>query len=84
MDYTLDLEQLNQVQDRTIELFKNSLPYMLKAYTLNSQKEETLIGLQGIYKSLNDDEKMNFYKDALEKLKEKQEGSKEKNESPKK
>ncbi len=68
MDYSLDIEQLNQVQDRIIELFKKSLPYMLKAYELNPKRKETLIGLQGIYFSLNDIEKSEAYKKELEAL----------------
>jgi hypothetical protein len=74
MDYSLDIEQLNQVQDRIIELFKKSLPYMLKAYELNPKRKETLIGLQGIYFSLNDIEKSEAYKKELEAL-EKEEGN---------
>jgi tetratricopeptide (TPR) repeat protein len=68
MDYSLDLEQLNNVQDRIIELFKKSLPYMKKAYDLNPKRKETLIGLQGIYFSLNDIPKSEAYKKELEEL----------------
>tara|TARA_B100000965_G_scaffold403990_1_gene433531 strand:+ start:1745 stop:2668 length:924 start_codon:yes stop_codon:yes gene_type:complete len=70
MDYSLDLEQLNLVQDRIIELFRESLPYMKKAYDLNPKRKETLIGLQGIYFSLNDIPKSEAYKKELEKLEE--------------
>lgn len=68
MDYSLDLEQLNEVQDRIILLFKQSLPYMVKAYQLDNKRRETLIGLQGIYFSLNDIEKSEYYKKELEEL----------------
>jgi len=68
MDYSLDLEQLNEVQDRIIVLFKKSLPFMVKAYQLDPKRRETLIGLQGIYFSLNDIEKSEFYKKELESL----------------
>jgi tetratricopeptide (TPR) repeat protein len=74
MDYSLDLEQLNIVQDKIIALFKKSLPYMLKAYELNPTRKETLIGLQGIYFSLNDTEQSEKYKKELETL----EGTEEK------
>ena len=70
MDYSLDLEQLNNIQDRIIELFKKSLPYMKKAYDLNPKRKETLIGLQGIYFSLNDIPKSEAYKKELEELEE--------------
>lgn len=68
MDYSLDLFELNAVQDKIIELFRQSLPYMLKAYELNPRRKETLIGLQGIYFSLNDIEKSEDYKRQLEAL----------------
>lgn len=68
MDYSLDLFELNAVQDQIIELFKQSLPYMLKAYKLNPRRKETLIGLQGIYFSLNDIEKSDAFKKELEDL----------------
>lgn len=68
MDYSLDLAQLNEVQDRIIVLFKKSLPFMLKAYELEPTRRETLTGLQGIYFSLNDIEKSERYKKELEQL----------------
>lgn len=68
MDYSLDLFELNEVQDRIIELFRESLPFMLKAYELNPRRKETLIGLQGIYFSLNDIAKSDSYKYELEGL----------------
>jgi len=70
MDYSLDLEELNSIQDQILALFKKSLPYMKKAYDLNPKREETLIGLQGIYYSLNDLAKSEAYKQELQNLKE--------------
>ncbi len=68
MDYSLDLEQLTMVQDEIIVLFRKSLPFMKKAYDLNPTRKETLIGLQGIYFSLNDIPKSEAYKKELEGL----------------
>jgi len=70
MDYSLDLFELNAVQDQIIELFRTSLPYMKKAYDLNPKRKETLIGLQGIYFSLNDIPKSEAFKKELEGLSE--------------
>jgi len=75
MDYGLDLEQLNELQDRIVVLFKKSLPYMLKAYELDPKRRATLTGLQGIYFSLNDLEKSERYKKELEQLDQEQGGS---------
>ncbi len=69
MDYSLDLEELNRIQEELYVIFKKSLPFMKKAYDLNPNKEETLIGLQGIYYSMNDMEKSEAYKKELEELK---------------
>jgi len=68
MDYSMDLIELNAVQDRIIQLFRQSLPFMKKAYDLNPKRKETLIGLQGIYFSLNDIPKSEVYKKQLEQL----------------
>lgn len=68
MDYSLDLMELTLIQDEIIVLFKKSLPFMKKAYDLNPTRKETLIGLQGIYFSLNDIPKSEAYKKELESL----------------
>lgn len=70
MDYSLDLMELTLIQDEIIALFKKSLPFMKKAYDLNPTRKETLIGLQGIYFSLNDIPKSEAYKKELESLEE--------------
>jgi tetratricopeptide (TPR) repeat protein len=68
MDYSLDLMELTLIQDEIIVLFRKSLPYMKKAYDLNPTRKETLIGLQGIYFSLNDIPQSEAYKKELESL----------------
>jgi tetratricopeptide (TPR) repeat protein len=62
MDYDVDIFELGNTQDQTLVLFKKSLPYMQKAYNLDPSKRETLIGLAGIYYSLNEDEKSKAFK----------------------
>jgi len=69
MDYGLDLLELTILQDQIVEMFRASLPYMKRAYDLDPKRKETLIGLQGIYFSLNDIAKSEAFKkeiDALE------------------
>jgi hypothetical protein len=68
MDPDIDIVALNQLQDNTISIFKESLPYMLKAYEIDPAKEAILIGLSGIYFSLNDEEQSNYYKNKLEEI----------------
>lgn len=68
MDYGLDLMELTMLQDKIVDLFRLSLPYMKKAYDLDPTRKETLIGLQGIYFSLNDIPKSEAYKKQLDDL----------------
>jgi hypothetical protein len=55
-------------QDECVVLFKKALPYMLKAYNLNPKRREVLIGLSGIYFSLNEIDKSNHYNKLLEEV----------------
>lgn len=70
MDYDMDLERLNELQDICINLFMKSLPYMLKSYELGYNVKENLKGLENIYHGLNDTEKEEFYKKILKDLEE--------------
>lgn len=66
MDYDMDLERLNELQDICIDLFLKALPYMKKSYELGYNRKETLVGLGNIYHGLNDEEKEAIYKKELE------------------
>lgn len=68
MDYDLDLITLNQIQDDCVVLFKQSLPFMEKAYQLDPKRKETLIGLSGIYFSLNEEEKSKEIKQKIDEI----------------
>lgn len=68
MDYGLDLVELTILQDQIVEMFRTSLPYMKRAYDLNPKRKETLIGLQGIYFSLNDIPKSEMFKKQIDEL----------------
>ena len=67
-DYDIDIVALNDIQDNSINLFKESLPFMEKAYSLDPRRRETLLGLSGIYFSLNEFEKSNMFKLKLEEI----------------
>ena len=68
MEYDIDLEALAEKEEVCIEIFLESLPYMLKSYSLDPRRKETLISLTGIYYSLNEMEKYERYKKELEDL----------------
>lgn len=68
IDHNTEIFELILIQDECIDLFKLSLPYMLKAHELKPERKETLKGLMAIYKSLSNDEKASHYQQVLEKL----------------
>lgn len=68
LDVGTSLEVLSEKEDECVELFLQALPYVKTAYELDPQRRETLIGLTGIYWSLNDLEKYQFYQDKLKQL----------------
>lgn len=68
LDVGTSLEDLAAKEDECVNLFLQALPYVKTAYELDPQRKETLIGLTGIYWSLNDLEKYQFYNDKLKEL----------------
>ncbi|MFQ5335710.1 MAG: hypothetical protein ACE5DN_06515, partial [Flavobacteriales bacterium] len=68
LDYETDLITLDLIEDECAELFRKALPYMQKAYNLNSKRRDVLSGLAGIYFSLNELEKSKEIKRELELL----------------
>lgn len=70
-DYDVDINKLDAIQDEAIVLLRKSLPFMKKAYELNPNRKETILGLQGIYYALNDYEKSSEFKAKMEGLEQK-------------
>ncbi|MBL0129352.1 MAG: hypothetical protein IPP83_18315 [Flavobacteriales bacterium] len=50
-----DILSMQQIQEVAKEYFMQALPYMLKAHDMNPTRRETLLGLEGIYYSLQDE-----------------------------
>jgi hypothetical protein len=50
-----DIITMQQVQEVAREYFQLALPFMLKAHDMNPSRKETLLGLEGIYYSLQDE-----------------------------
>ncbi|MBK7944653.1 MAG: hypothetical protein IPJ85_04780 [Flavobacteriales bacterium] len=50
-----DIITMQQVQEVAREYFQLALPFMLKAHDMNPGRKETLLGLEGIYYSLQDE-----------------------------
>lgn len=66
IDAEAQIPAIVKVQAESVELFREALPYLLKAYELDPQRRETLIALRGIYLSLNNNAEANKYRDLLE------------------
>lgn len=67
-DSGIDIVALNEIQDNSIILFKQSLPFMEKVYELNPNHKENLLGLSGIYFGLNDKEKSDEFQKLSDKI----------------
>ena len=63
-----DLLSIELIQQVSKELFKRALPYMLKAHQMRPDRKETLLGLEGIYYSLQDDERSEEFRTKFEAL----------------
>lgn len=64
-DGEIDLVAFGQLEDKSIELFKQSLPYMEQAYQQNPENKDTLQGLAGIHFGLRNMDKSNEFKEKL-------------------
>ncbi|TVR39314.1 MAG: hypothetical protein EA392_06850 [Cryomorphaceae bacterium] len=65
IDAEAQIPTIVKVQAESVELFREALPFMLKAHELDPKRRETLIALRGIYLSLNNNEEANKYREML-------------------
>lgn len=63
-----DIPSIQRIQEASKEFFMKALPYMLKAHEMNPTRRETLLGLEGIYYSLQDVERSEYYRGLYEQL----------------
>lgn len=63
-----DIPTIQQIQEVSREFFQLALPYMLKAHEMNPRRRETLLGLEGIYYSLQDMDNSERYRELFEEL----------------
>ncbi len=61
-DVEISLPDIANIQRLALSKFKESLPYMLKAYDLNPKRKETLYGLDVIYYVMGEFDKSNQFK----------------------
>lgn len=66
LDYdAVDIFAFSEIEDRSIDYFKQSLPYMQRTFELDPGNPNAIEGLAGIYFGLRDFAKSNYYKDLL-------------------
>lgn len=63
-----DIPSLQDIQRASRSYFMAALPYMLKAFDMNPTRKETLLGLEGIYYSLQELDKSEHYRQLYEAL----------------
>lgn len=63
-----EIPSILQIQEASREYFQQALPYMLKAHDMNPTRRETLLGLEGIYYSLQDQESSDKFRQLFEEL----------------
>jgi len=63
-----DIPSVQHIQEASREFFQQALPYMLKAFEMNPNRKETLLGLEGIYYSLQDDQQSEHYRQLYQQL----------------
>lgn len=63
-----DIPSLQQIQEASREFFTLALPYMLKAHHMKPSRKETILGLEGIHYSLQDEEQSRHYRHLYEEL----------------
>lgn len=66
IDYEeVDLVAFTEIEDRSVEYFKQALPYMESAYATDSTNQSVIEGLAGIYFSLREFDRSDYYKSLL-------------------
>lgn len=63
-----EIPTILQIQEASREYFQLALPYMLKAHDMNPSRRETLLGLEGIYYSLQDQESSDKFRQLFEEM----------------
>jgi len=62
----VEIEELKDINKRSIDIFNTALPYFLTAYDVNPNKKEIIEGLAGIYTNMNNTEEAKQFVDLLE------------------
>jgi tetratricopeptide (TPR) repeat protein len=63
-----DIPSIQQMQEVSREHFREALPFMLNAHEMRPDRRETLLGLEGIYYSLQDQPNADRFRQLFEEL----------------
>lgn len=68
IDAEAEIPTIMQIQEASREYFHQALPYMLKAHDMNPSRKETLLGLEGIYYSLQDQQNSDKFRQLFDEM----------------
>lgn len=68
-DYDIDVDKLTRILERSMRLFKESLPLLLKTHRKQTNNVQVLKALQAIYYNLNDKQQLNEITVLISKIK---------------
>jgi hypothetical protein len=68
INFETEIFELIAIQDECLKSFKKALPYVLAAEKLDPERINTLKALMAIYRSMNDQEKSDFYFNKMQDL----------------
>ncbi|HQW04908.1 MAG: hypothetical protein IPH05_00755 [Flavobacteriales bacterium] len=63
-----EIPSILEIQSASREFFQQALPFMLKAHDMNPERRETLLGLEGIYYSLQDQNNSDKFRQLFEEI----------------
>lgn len=69
MNFDTPLDSVSIIDEMSIKLFKQSTPFMLRAFSSKPNCLKILEGLKGIFNSIRDEEKIKYYTELYDKLK---------------
>lgn len=68
--FSTDIDEIDNIQNKSIALFKKGEPYLKRAFKVNPNEKEVVEGLTGIYYSLNEEKEYEYFQQLLNKMEE--------------
>ncbi len=68
VDPLADLKRIEELQNTALRLYKNGLPFLMKAFELDPENPQVIEGLRNIHHAMQDEEKEEYFKLLYEKV----------------